>query len=215
MEFPTLAIRRVAHIGMLERADKQRSSFSWEGHGLSVSVHPEEWEMIARLGGRPWWLLENSNGRFLDFWALTDAQREEISRWGVSGGYAEQRIMWAAGYYDDELESRMVSYHVTRELADEEASEQGDVEEVLVLHPTERLSARLGMRSPSDCLDHLTVCFVEDECPTLDGVWWTDTYRPYALSAPRGVILPARLDDWAVEPLDRSCAVELLDPAAV
>jgi hypothetical protein len=75
---PVRWISRVAHIGTLDPAAK--GAFSWEAHGLSVSLHPEEWEAIARLGGRPWHLLERTGGVFLDYWSLGEKHRRTIAR---------------------------------------------------------------------------------------------------------------------------------------
>ena len=53
----------LTHIGTLNPKDKGR--LSYEGHGLSVSTCPEEWQRIARLGGLPWHTFEKRRSSFL------------------------------------------------------------------------------------------------------------------------------------------------------
>jgi hypothetical protein len=197
-----IALPAVAHIGTLNPADKGRDfAFSHEGHGLSVSVDPEEWERIARLGGRQWHLLRKDSGRFLDYWALTRRQRLAITSWGIVRRYVVRKVVWAARLWDDELEETIVTYHETKQLAREEQDGAGEVRRAGTLEATQLLSRRLGMTVGFDAFDHLLVCYVEDQHPQLDGVWWEDAHGP--LSAPRGVIRPARIPDWTVTPLGR------------
>lgn len=75
MSFPSLI-----HIGSLNPGDKRGFSHEWQG--LSVSLHPDAWEQIARLAG-PRWELSVPGNRFVDFHALDDAARDRIVAWGV------------------------------------------------------------------------------------------------------------------------------------
>jgi hypothetical protein len=195
-----LRIDRVAHIGSLDRADKGRHSY--EGHGLSVSVDPHEWEAIARLGGLPWHLLSRTEGRFVDYWSLSTRSRRGIARWGLQRNYLQRRIAWSASRWDDELEDTFTTCHDTKQEALEELEvddQEGEVRRTTVLAGTAHLERRTEMSSPQDGFDLALVCYVEDHHPDLDGVWWQDRHGP--LSAPRGVILPARLAQWTVAPL--------------
>jgi hypothetical protein len=193
---PVLCIPRVAHIGTLDPADK--GAFSWGAHGLSVSLHPDEWEAIARLGGRPWHLLERTGGVFLDYWAPDAKRQRTIARWGVAHGLVERRYgyVYARRWWDSELEGTMSSYHATRGEALEEAGDEGEIRRMLSHPGTARLAQRIGMSPPElDAFAALLLCYVEDEHPDLDGVWWADRHGP--LSAPRGAIVPARLAHWS------------------
>lgn len=69
---PPRTFEALFHVGTLRPEDKGCDGPSWEGHGLSVSVHPAAWTRIARLGGRPTWKLVNDQARFVDVHALTD-----------------------------------------------------------------------------------------------------------------------------------------------
>jgi len=196
----TVEFDEVFHIGTLRQEDKGKAhGSSWEGHGLSISLDPGAWELIAKLGGAPWWRLRRSGGRFLDYWQLSAEERLQISAWAVKRGLAQWTRAWRLSYFDDELDDTMSILHEDEEDARLEAEDFDDarIEQVRVLSPTEELERRLGMPSHLDCFDHVLVLWVQDERPDLDGVWWEDSYGPY--SAPRGVILPDRLASWRPE----------------
>jgi hypothetical protein len=207
---PLRRLSRVAHIGTLDPADK--GEFSHEAHGLSVSLHPEEWERIAKLGGNPWHLLERDGGVFLDYWALGRRAKRAITRWGIEHGLVTRRHVHARSWWDDEAEDTMRSLHATRA----EAVEEGELEEqpavisrILTYTGTAKLKQRTGARtSQLNAFDELVVCYVEDAHPDIDGVWWEDEHA--WMSAPRGCIVPARLDRWSRQPLDRHDAEHLL-----
>jgi hypothetical protein len=61
---PIKKISKVFHVG--EMNIKNKSKFSLEGSGLSVSINPDEWRKIAQLGDRELYLLTNTNGVFVD-----------------------------------------------------------------------------------------------------------------------------------------------------
>lgn len=197
---------------MLNPAEK--GAFSWEAHGLSVSVHPQEWEAIAKLGGRSWHLLAGKDGEdgvFLDYWALGPRARRRIAHWGVARGLVSRRFVHARRWWDDELEDTMITLHDTRAAALDEAEglDPGGVFRVVTYPATAQLERRIGMSAPAfDAFDALLVCHVEDEHPDLDGVWWADRHGP--LSAPRGCIVPARLSHWSRRQLERTDAERLL-----
>lgn len=210
MPLPIVALDRVAHIGTLDPADRGSVfSYSYEGHGLSVSVDPEEWEAIARLGGLPWHLLSKPGGTFVDYWSLGARRRRQIAGWGVHRGYVVRRAVWAAEWWDDELETSLTSLHVTRREALGEVDDiEGAVKRTVTLEATARLRRRLGMDVGLDVFDYVLECYVEDAHPEVDGIWWADAYGP--LSAPRGVILPGHVSAWTAAPLPRSEAAGLL-----
>ena len=197
------ALTEVFHIGTLDHADKGKLTWSdsYEGHGLSVSLHPDEWERIAKLGGLPRWKLTNEAGRFLDALELSDTQRKEIIAWGVEQGLCEVRTVWTVARYDDELEDTMLISFEDEETARAEA-EDSELDPDAVAsqqrpQATPALRDRVGCDSGADCFDHLTVVWVEDNRPDLDGVWWRFEHAP--MSAPAGTILPGKLALWRRE----------------
>lgn len=196
--WPILNYECVFHIGTMNADQKGVRGPSYEGSGLSVSVHPEEWEEIAELGGLPWWKLARKDARFLDFHALSSAQRDEIVAWGKVYDLVEAAVVWVVEYEDDEMETTMVREFDTEEEAREEA-EYLDAEAPtpkLGLKCTRGLLARMGWtHACADALDGVAMAYAEDVLD-IDGVWWNDDLAPELLSAPRGVIFRERLDSW-------------------
>ena len=83
---PLAALGLVTHVGTFDPADKGRGGESYEGTGLSVSVHPEDWEAIARLGGCPWWEADLSDRRLLDGNAALANRESAWAAWGQGAG---------------------------------------------------------------------------------------------------------------------------------
>lgn len=64
-KLPVTSLSEMCHVGTMDI--NNRSEHTYEGHlGLSVSSFPEEWGMIASLGGDVYELI-NENGAFLIF----------------------------------------------------------------------------------------------------------------------------------------------------
>ena len=185
------------HVGSMNPADKNDQSY--EGAGLSVSVHPDDWEYIARLGDSPRWALERPRNGFLNYHDLTGPQRAAITSWGVTRGYIEPVIGHLVSWQDLETDRDTTMLCTTRDEADEEAEErEGTVEQVDTFATTGTFpdpTVRAGSLNEHDILTTIWA----QECTDLDGVWWEDRYDPEDLSCPRGVILPDRLDRWNLE----------------
>jgi hypothetical protein len=209
---PLRHLSTVCHIGTLDLADK--GPFSWEAQGLSVSIDPTSWEAIAELGGQPWHLLERRAGAFLDYHRLGPRTRLRVARWAVARGLLTRVFVHQRTWWDDELESESGCYHDTRAEAIEEAEETADnessVRRVVTYPGAPLLAQRAGTRLPEyEAFDAALLCYVEDEHPAIDGVWWEDRYLP--LSAPRGCILPRRLAAWTRREVTREQASRLLN----
>lgn len=189
---------KVWHVGSFNPADKNMHGSSQEGTGLSVSECPEDWAGIVGLGGYPTWELERADARFLDYHAMSDAQRAALLAWGIDRGYAQLREMFKMSYFDSEYEEERYQLLDTREDAELEGCEYDDavIEAVTVPYPTAAMHERLKFRAePLSVQDFLATFYVED-ATALDGVWWHDTHEPEALSAPRGVIVACQLLAW-------------------
>jgi hypothetical protein len=192
---PVREFLAVTHIGTLNTED--RKTMSYEGDGLSVSVDPDAWEYIARLGGSPWWTLTSTDGgplRFLDAHALTDAQTDAIHEWAASHGLVTRGTAYRVYFWDDELDGEVFQM-TSRVEAETEAEDRDDarIETVDAWLPTASFTSRGRCVDLSDTPDIVLATWVEQARPDLHGVWWNDTLDPVILSAPRGVIVPARL----------------------
>jgi hypothetical protein len=202
---PLRRLNRVFHVGTLDPTHKGVRGASQEGNGLSISLHPEEWTQIAKLGGGDTFKLSRKPGLFLDFHKLSKARREQLTQWGLTQGWCEMQPRWKLVWVDSETEEPVhmlldteVSARSEQEFRQEE-DESASVEPVQVPVLTPTALERLGFKVDAlSTLDMLATFYVED-CTEFDGVWWNDMLDPYALSAPRGVIVRSRLPQWTIE----------------
>jgi hypothetical protein len=207
-DLPLYDTDRVYHVGTLDLTNKGRDiAHSYEGHSLSVSPCPAAWERIAKLGGQSWFELENAAGSFLDAHELTVRQRTQIGNWAVERGYVSREPRFFASWEDDDGGYRFTCAS-RRKALEELVSLQPDPTlaslrdgishgETLVGSPT--LDARIGFAAGDDASDFCLLCYVEDEHPELDGVWWDESRGE--LSAPRAGILPGRVGLWQAREL--------------
>lgn len=200
MDLPLVSFDHVFHIGTLDPADKGAHGSSLEGHGLSFAASDElvrEWSRIAKLGGLPTWRLKNPSARFVDAHALSKPERKAVSDWGVEQSYVEPVTVWHAVRWDDEIGDETWFVCESKEEAELEVEEGGEVRRRRDLKGTPKLDALVGQESGLSCFDLLLVAYVEVETD-LAGVYWEDLVDGW-YSAPRGVILPAKVSEWQAE----------------
>lgn len=208
---------RVEHVGgrrmkvgvPLDLRSGSPSSTSFEGVGLSVSVHPEAWSSIAKLGSVAF-SLERSDSEPGRFAVYGKAIAAAASLWAVREGWAVRSKGWEVTYYDEEDDVRRSflcpSADDARAEADGLEGQEPEVEEVEVLTASPRMETRWrSYFTGADWSRPLSPYIVETEAanlwvaavrPDLDGIWWNDRLDPASLSAPRGVILPHAAPRW-------------------
>jgi hypothetical protein len=210
---PIIELERVYHVGDLDpalRGSLHRSS--QEGPCLSVSLCPEAWIEIARLGGSGLFALERDGAAFLDVHAaMADpVLRDAIVRWAESEGLIVFREQWKAWSFDEETETFNYFVARSREEAEREVDEFAcgpDGGPAVELHmgyvATPELGSRLGCGRFDDTftLDFAAMVWARDAAPNLtgrvlDGVWFREAYAPDHYSAPRGGIFPEALSRW-------------------
>jgi hypothetical protein len=198
---PIKKIRKVFHVGEMDI--KNKSTFSLEGSGLSVSINPEEWRKIAQLGDRELYLLTNTNGVFADGNKLNKQQKNIIISWGLKNGYILQKETYKVCWYDDEIECDVYMEFPTYDEAKEEAGDAEDGKTIEVnksgVLPTSKLisSSMQGRIEPSQTFDLLLTIFIE-KTTNYDGIWWNDKLNVMKNSAPRGVIFNSKLNNWKI-----------------
>lgn len=191
---PTKKITKVFHVGDMDI--KNKSQFSLEGSGLSVSKNPEEWRQIARLGDRKLYLLNNYNGMFLDAYKLNKNQKTNIVNWGVENGYVEPietyRVLYGDGSYMEFDDLEKAKY----EAGDEYKIRRNKIGG---LKPTDKLKfdTKQNRIDISQTFDLLLTVFIE-KTTDYDGIWWNDRLDVLDYSAPRGVIFNNKLKNWGV-----------------
>jgi hypothetical protein len=196
--FPLRKFRFLYHVGTMNISDKREGSL--EGSGLSVSLHPNEWRGIARIGGHTW-KLTKPNNQFLNAHSMNGAQRQTIIEWGIANGYALRKQLYRVEWFDDEMNDTMaMDFEDETEARNEaEVEEEGKTVKVIPegLVGTDKLKQRTHQNrlDPVTVFDLLVTVYAEDVLK-IDGVWWNDNLSPETYSAPRGVIFPAMVKTW-------------------
>lgn len=202
LDLTVLVFEEVFHVGTLNPADRRTDSY--EGEGLSVSMHPDEWAAIARLVGTTWRLARPDGAllRFASFHDLTEQDRHRLRNWGAARGWVEQRTAYRVSWFDDEWNTTMSVDLAGEDQAHAEAEEvEGTVAPVVVWRATEAFPDG-RVHGGVDPTDLLLVAYVRACRPDLDGVWWADRWDPARLSCPRGVLTGA-VSGYRVSPVSR------------
>lgn len=190
----------VAHVGTLDATDRQ--DWSYEGEGLSVSVNPDDWSAIARLGDAPTWTLTRTDGeplRFVSWHDLDPRARTAVRAWGTEQGWIAEKTVYRVTYLgmDDNGYDTICSFEATTA---EDAEEEAALCDVDPDHPDTDFLVTTAWRPTADFPDRrigrdddptdvLLAHYVREQRPDLDGVWWADAYAPESLSCPRGVLV--------------------------
>ena len=204
------------HVGTLDPARRSSAKDSLEGPCLSVSHCPFAWRRIAKLGNAPLQAMrftgDQDRALFLDVLAIERGAPlfQDIVGWGTRNGLVSEKTMFKAWEFDTETEEWRYSLHVTPEVAREElealnpnealAAPDGHepIEPATILAGTPALEARVqhARLDQIDAFDFLALVWAMETQPQLLGIWWTETYDPDALSAPRGGVFPDRLPQF-------------------
>jgi hypothetical protein len=198
-QLPLKNFSKVYHIGSMDI--KNKSNFSLEGSGLSVSIHPREWSQIARLGGNAIFELVKSNGVFADAYKMNKEHKKTIINWALTNGYLIQKETYKVCWFDDDLEHTVCMEFDNLKKAKDELGNKDEGRELKInkkgLLPTEKLKQETQQQAidPSQTFDLLLTIYVENTS-NYDGVWWSDKLDPLNYSAPRGVIFNKMVNSW-------------------
>jgi hypothetical protein len=217
-----LRIPTVHHVGDMDPSSKRTDSY--EGAGLSVCLHPSSWRRIARgcVGGTTH-RLTHPEGAFVDAHALDGPSRTSILAWAVARGYAKPATIWTMSWDDCDENGKERRSHSVFAAAEDAACEAEEYEDQGVevvetqQHRSTTILETLAMQTRPALGDRSVVDLVlpawAHEVHGISGVWWNDEHDPYGLSAPRGVIRPGALCEWAVEPIGHDPDDEDVDDA--
>jgi hypothetical protein len=202
--FPTFLANTVCHVGNLS-VSRKLSSSSYEGPGLSVSLYPEEWAQIAKLGGDTYALsrIDGRPGTFVDMLKVdARSMRDSLTRLLVERGLVTREKRWYVRFTDEDRK-RTIGDFKTPEDANVEA-ESMDVHDVVVKSHTTAAATPALLRywnqfftdaEPVDAFD-VGLNYLVNEEGRYDGLWWHEDLDVFALSAPRGVIVPSKIKQW-------------------
>jgi hypothetical protein len=199
----TRTFRKLWHVGSMTATDKRADSY--EGAGLSVSLHPNAWRRIARgfVGGDTYEMTKPGNV-FLDAHKVGKRQEAQIRQWAIENGYAEAKAQYQVSWYDEEMDGRVAFVFDTREEAEAESDPEYNEDIIIKEIPTgmtgtQKLADRcMQTRIDTSPLDLILTVYAEDVMG-VDGVWFNDLHDPSRLSAPRGVIFQSKLASWTAE----------------
>jgi hypothetical protein len=204
----TISFPAVTHIGKMDNTLKKLGSC--EGAGLSVSIHPMAWSGICRIGTEGFALHNNNReATFLHARKLTVAEKAEIMAWGKANDYLVDTQSWKVTYFDADLEERASFMFASEAEAINEATEllrpriTGPINET---KSTAKLLRETHQKESDDlfegaAFDLLLTVYAQHNLD-VDGVWWIDRLDPYTHSAPRGVILNSRLEEFEATEFD-------------
>ena len=206
---PTRSFRMLFHVGTMNAANKRRGSY--EGAGLSVSLHPREWMLIARIAG-PVWQCMRAGNRFLNFYQLAKSQKMLIGDWAVQQGLAKRITVWRVSFWDEEAEEARYFEFTDPNEAQEELNdlkhgqddETASIKEIpgsLMGTPAMHHRMMQDRPEPADAVEHAAIAYAEDVLK-IDGVWFNERLDPGSLSAPRGVIVPSMIAHWTFTQLE-------------
>ena len=195
--FPQELIGNLYHVGTLDIT--QKSNFSHEGNGLSVSNCPDAWRQITKgvTNGKTF-MLQKCGMKLLDFYMLTAAEQAKIQNWAVSNGYVKETTLYKSITWDEfgeEFFSLYESYDEAFAEADEEVDRVRPVDGLL---PTQKLKdislVRIELLQVRDFITSLYAEQVLD----YDGIYWDELLDVGIYSAPRGVIFNSKLPSFTV-----------------
>lgn len=204
MKLPVLTIDTLYHVGALN--SEAKSNLSYEGHCLSVSLCPNAWQTIAKIGG-DCHQLHKSEAAFLNVTSLLNnsALEKRLLKFGKDQDYIELAEVYELSWYDDEFEETM-SFRVRtmdEALYESEDREDMNIKPMKDWIETQRLLDRTLQRrslGSSDPRSLLAVAYAEhlaEQGHPVDGVFLDHVYEPHNLSAPAFGILPSKLKDYS------------------
>lgn len=199
------------HVGNMEVKEKKSS---YEGSGLSISIHPNEWRRIARLPGNLY-SVTKENPLFLDIHKLSKKKRNEIFQWGLKKGYLTPGEVFLYEYDDEGYPATMefLSYDEWYsewgyEAYDEEGLElmKKSLTKEKTFFGTKELSELSGWEYELPPSLARTFCIIRyaEEVLELDGVYWNDILDVNRYSAPRAVIFQSKLEEWTIKLVQES-----------
>lgn len=203
IRLPFLRIAHAYHLGSMQAGRKgENYASSYEGPCLSVSLCPNAWERIARLGGSNLHRLEREGALFLDVLRIDARTKRQLLNWAVDEGHAEIAPKWRLRQWDPDQECwSWMDYDSLDEAKDElEYADEGSIRKRREHVLTAAGAATSGGKAGDPAFDMICLIHLRDivrpQAPGAVGLWWTERYSPETLSAPRGGVLPECVQEF-------------------
>ncbi len=189
----------VYHVGTIDPQNitqRPKTSYSLEGSGLSVSVHPNEWRRIAKLPGDTLSLTKND----ANFYTVKAKDKNKILEWCIQNDFLTPAIKFRVSRYDEELGEAFMEFD-TKEEALNEADDEDQIETVDgYIFGSKGIAywhSFCSSKISNDLAEAYAPIFYA-EAMNYDGVWWNETLDVANYSAPRGVIFQSKLNEWKI-----------------
>lgn len=203
---PSRTLSEVYHVGDLS-GERVSPTVSYEGSGVSVSLHPDIWTRISpEVGGESatTYTLSMDDGQFYEA-SPSGTPRERVVEWCLDNEYVHEIDGYRVQWEDNGVTHWMEFY--AREKARREARREGrEIVETDLLalgargerYWSEAFTQEPVNADPAVIRDLTPVWFAE--AGGFEGVWWDETLAPEDFSAPRGVIFQSALSKCSVSP---------------
>lgn len=201
--FQTIQIQEVFHIGTLD--ESKRTSLNYEGKGLSISLHPKEWQIICRgkISGKPFSLI-NPNSKFAVF-NKNDDLLETLAYFGLINNYVTEVKKISFTYYDDEAECEFIEYfNSVEDFEDSWGDEKFKI--IDILSPTNTLRELMSPVSVSDEDPYVELfnLYIQKHFDDYDGLWFNRPLDVLSYQAPAGLIFDHKKDNWEMNSVSDS-----------
>lgn len=190
------------HVGTMDIS--QKSTYSLEGNGLSVSNCPEAWKRITEGNTHgDTYRLSKPNMKLLDFYSMKENEKELIKDWAVKEGYVVPGALYKYVFGDEEGNECYSLFDTYEEALYEADGDVICVEAVDGLLPTDKLKNESMVKVDFLNVMDFVTSFYAEKALGYDGVYWDEALDEAAYSAPRGVIFNSKLDSFHVKNITR------------
>lgn len=202
----TVSIPKLFHVGTLNIED--RKIFNQEGKGLSASLTPHEWCKIGKghIAG-DFHLLTKESALFAVF---CDQTISDAIHWGLELGFISRCDSFRYPYFDDESQTTFFDIFETMEDAKENVDESdwSKIEKSFYYKTNDLLREHFKpvIVPPTGAIPQLFCCYIEQNKPNIDGVWFDFKLDVHSYSAPTAIIFDSKLRDWSTTLIDPSYA---------
>lgn len=194
MKIPTISAKSLWHWGDLDIKDRYRNGVSLEGNLFSMSACPKAWQQIARLGGAPLHVRDQST-ELLDMHTVLFGTnrfakdlRKLVEDWALAQKLVEYRDLYQISEFDDELEDYRIMEFASLAEAENEASEL-DIEVVTIRKLVGTPILNRSHHQPEGNLLGFEYALIDwaraHVSDKVLGVYWDEKLDPLSYSAPR------------------------------
>lgn len=205
-----LVIGDIFHVGTMDIS--QKSKFSHEWNGLSVSNCPDAWRRITEgFTHGDCFKISKPDMQLLDFYALTRNEKDTIETWALEQGFIQRGTLFKAITFDENDEECYSLYTNYDDALAEVDYDEEYVETFDGILPTELLENISLVKIDLLALPSIIAELYADRVLGYDGVYWDEELDVLDYSAPRGVIFNDKISSFEVENISRSQEVNSLD----